>query len=183
MIKFATALILALIFSSHASITAEMVEHPSLQPFMPLVGNWRIIQDMPTESGMHTNSNNHATIKPIFTSKGIEIVAYHELPSGGSYTMHQMLTYDIFAKLYRMSAIDDGNGRLDVYEGHMRDGVLEIDNLNSGTGRTLDDGSLMHFKLRWSKIERDRFHFDIFVSRNNGESWQVYAHQIFERKK
>lgn len=175
-------LVFTVLITTSVSAEDTQLAPTPLEPFLALIGDWRIIQKMPTAEGQtFVNDDNRAAIEPIFTDKGIKILAYHELPSGASYTMHQILTFDVFDKVYRMSAIDDGNGRLDLYEGKMEGTTLELTNLNSGTGRTLPNGKTLHFKLQWSNLGKEEFNFDIFTSTNTGVSWQLYANQNFIR--
>ena len=52
---------------------------------------------------------------------------------GAAFEFEFFLSYDKFNQVYRLAFLDDLNGYLDIYTGQMQDGILKVDNRNTGT--------------------------------------------------
>lgn len=162
---------------SHAQDATEA--HP-LALFETLPGSWVITPYFQTADGVVDGMPGHAQIEEIFDGAGYQNTNVTPFP-GSTLMMTDMISYDRRSDVYRYVILDNDTGILDVYEGHVTDGVLEVDNLETGHDYVAPGGAILRFKLRWSEIEQDSFILDIFASQDHGETWVLYFGQRYER--
>ncbi|GJL96567.1 MAG: hypothetical protein DHS20C06_03840 [Hyphobacterium sp.] len=92
------------------------------------------------------------------------------------------LTWDGFREVYRISALDEGFGLLDVYEGRLdSDGRLVATNLRSDTYFEFGEDTRLHFQLRWTFVSDDQFMFDVLMTTDGGASWTPYFELEYRR--
>jgi hypothetical protein len=106
-----------------------------------------------------------------------------QIDFGGSQSgLQTTLTWDGFRDVYRIAALDEGFGLLDVYEGRLdTDGRLVATNLRSDTYFEFGEDTRLHFQLRWSFISDDRFMFDVLMTADGGASWTPYFELEYRR--
>ncbi len=85
------------------------------------------------------------------------------------------IQYDQNRDVFRLVALDDTWGNLDVFEGVMgTDDRLIIDNLRADTPFVNGDGSHTHFRLTIEIADRDHHSMLIEASGDAGETWQPF---------
>ncbi|MFY0638425.1 DUF1579 family protein [Maricaulis maris] len=85
------------------------------------------------------------------------------------------IQYDQNRDVFRLVALDDTWGNLDVFEGVMGpDGRLVVDNLRADTPFVNADGSRTHFRLTIAIADVDHHSMRIDASNDAGESWRPF---------
>lgn len=89
------------------------------------------------------------------------------------FIVETFLSYDQYRNVYRLAAIDDTFGLMDIYEGDFTDSkTLLVTNLRAGTNFPTSDGGEMYFRLTFSEIDETTREFLVESSADNGASWQ-----------
>ncbi len=92
------------------------------------------------------------------------------------------IQYDQNRDVFRLVALDDTWGNMDVYEGVMGDdNRLVVDDLRADTPFVNADGSRTHFRLTIEIADRDHHNMLIEASGDAGETWQPF--QRIERSR
>ncbi len=73
------------------------------------------------------------------------------------------LSYDRFNHVYRVAFLDDLNGYMDIYTGQIKDGILTIENTNTGTAFPDGNGGFVYGKLEIQPTE-DGFSLHAYTS-------------------
>ena len=93
--------------------------------------------------------------------------------------LRTLFTYDPYREVYRLSVMDDAFGLLDIYEGAFdAQGRLVTTNLRADTSYPIEGGQL-HFKLVHDFTGSDGHAFEVYMSADRGESWQLYFDQHY----
>ena len=89
------------------------------------------------------------------------------------FIVETFITYDQYRKLYRLAAIDDTFGLMDIYEGDfMNDNTLQVTNLRADTNFPTNDGGEMYFRLTFTELDENTREFLVERSSDNGANWQ-----------
>ncbi|WP_295693737.1 DUF1579 family protein [uncultured Maricaulis sp.] len=92
-----------------------------------------------------------------------------------AWRLETTIQYDQNRDVFRLVALDDTWGNLDVFEGVIGpDDRLVVDNLRADTPFVNADGSRTHFRLTIEIIDSDRHSMLIDASNDAGESWQPF---------
>lgn len=90
-----------------------------------------------------------------------------------SFIVETFLSYDQYRNTYRLAAIDDIYGLMDIYEGDfIDDKTLQVTNLRAGTNFPTSDGGEMYFRLTFNEINNNTRNFLVERSSDNGQTWQ-----------
>lgn len=91
------------------------------------------------------------------------------------FRLESTIQYDQNRDIYRLVAMDDTWGNMDIYEGGWTEAnVLSLTNLRSDTSFENADGSSLHFRLT-TRIEGPDSHvFQVDMSQDRGASWRPY---------
>lgn len=147
----------------------------------PLAGDWAATVYRMTEAGWSEAGTEHA---PIYFM--LNDLALHEDPDPdgvNGWQLESTIQYDQNRDLYRLVAMDDTWGNMDIYDGNLdADGRLVVTNLNSGTTYIGEDGSTLHFRLTTTIESADRNVFRVDMSADEGESWQAYQRIVRTRR-
>jgi len=131
-----------------------------------------------------------ASVKSIETDKTKLMHCYYSMEhkyfnmdfvaAGLSYKL--TLGYDQFRNTYVLSALDNGPGLIDIYQGNIdTEGNLILENLESGT-HYIDDKEIKHHnKLSLLNITSNSFIFLIEDTINGGKTWQIQAKYMFNK--
>jgi hypothetical protein len=88
------------------------------------------------------------------------------------FAIESTIQYDQNRDLYRLVAMDDTWGNMDIYEGNFgEDGVLRLTNLRSGTSYVAPDGSQTSFRLSFTIHDHDHNEFLVEQTLDSGASW------------
>ena len=100
--------------------------------------------------------------------------------SGTGFTLKTDFSFDQYRDHYRLTAVGNGWGLMDIYEGEVADDALLVDNLRSGTTFRLDDGREMHFRLT-IPLKGDKRVMEIEQSTTAGKRWSPFYRVTYER--
>lgn len=148
-----------------------------------IIGNWHTVQ--------YAYENN--TWKQIATSKAIyskklkgKMIAeeIHDLEPDNVFIVETFISYDQYRNLYRIAAIDDTFGLMDIYEGDfISPDKFQVTNLRAGTNFPTEDGGEMYFRLTFTEIDNDTREFLVERSIDNGMSWSPMNKNEMSREK
>jgi glyoxylase-like metal-dependent hydrolase (beta-lactamase superfamily II) len=92
-------------------------------------------------------------------------------------------SYDVAQQLYRVAALDDVSGLLDIFEGKIgADGALTVDNLRLGTFYVNQRGERVHSRLRFAPTEGGLFRLDVSETVDRGANWTPSSHYVVSRR-
>jgi hypothetical protein len=97
---------------------------------------------------------------------------------GAIFQFELTLSYDSFNNVYRLAALDDVNGYLDIYSGQMIDKVLMATNNTTGSAFPDGNGGFVYGKL---EIQQTEHGFQIlgYTSSSNNEPFAPYMKLAF----
>jgi hypothetical protein len=91
------------------------------------------------------------------------------------FQIESTLQYDQNREVFRLVAMDDTWGNMDIYEGEFDpSGVLYLTNERSGTTYVTPDGSELFFRLSFTIHDVNRNSFKVEMSRDGGQNWDVF---------
>lgn len=100
------------------------------------------------------------------------------------FPMRTFLSWDVAKEVYRMAAVDQPGGMMDVYEGRLVDGVLSMTNLEHETFYRNADGKPMAFRLTWRfpSAAPDSFELGAEISVDLGATWMPMSRVEYSRR-
>lgn len=151
-----------------------------LRPLRFLLGRW-----------MGTQTPGDSTMTPL--PRAIEVMSEVVPVLGGaafegrmttpSYRFVLTFSFDVAQQRYRVAALDDVSGLLDIFEGTLdADGALTVDNLRSGTYYADRRGERVHTRLRFAPADGGLFRLDVQESRDRGSHWTPSSHYVVSRR-
>ncbi|WP_300556658.1 DUF1579 family protein [Maricaulis sp.] len=147
----------------------------------PLAGDWTATVYRMTEDGWSEAGTEHAHI--YFMLNDLALREDPDPDGVNGWQLESTLQYDQNRDHYRLVAIDDTWGNMDIYEGDFdADGRLVLSNLRSGTSYVGEDGTTLHFRLTTAIEGVDRIVFSVDMSMDTGESWQAYQRIVRTRQ-
>lgn len=147
----------------------------------PLAGDWSATVYRMTEEGWSEAGTEHAHI--YFMLNDLALREDPDPDGVNGWQLESTIQYDQNRDLYRLVAMDDTWGNMDIYDGNFdADGRLVVTNLNSGTSYVGEDGSTLHFRLTTTIESADRNVFRVDMSADEGESWQAYQRIVRTRR-
>jgi len=171
------------VFSPMAFAADEAVEDtPSALHFLDgHEGQWTVTGRRFDPDGWADIAPQTAQIESVYDGRAY--VETTQIDFGRSQSgLQTTLTWDGFRDVYRISALDEGFGLLDVYEGRFDEaGRLVATNLRSDTYFEYGEDTRLHFQLRWSFISEDYFMFDVLMTADGGASWTPYFELEYRR--
>ncbi|MBT5187593.1 MAG: DUF1579 family protein [Kordiimonadaceae bacterium] len=88
------------------------------------------------------------------------------------FIVETFISYDQYRKTYRLAAVDDTFGLMDIYEGDwVDDALFQLTNLRAGTNFPTQDGGSMYFRLSFTELSTDKREFLVERSNDNGMTW------------
>ena len=146
-----------------------------------LAGNWVSQTRTPDESGnLVVRGQEPAHIHFMLGDLALREEAQPENMSG--FAIESTIQYDQNRDIYRLVAMDDTWGNMDVYEGQFEDdGVLRLTNLRSGISFVAADGSQTSFRLSFTIQDHDYHEFLVEQTVDAGTSWSPMVHYIRRR--
>jgi glyoxylase-like metal-dependent hydrolase (beta-lactamase superfamily II) len=98
--------------------------------------------------------------------------AYEGRMTAPGYHFVLTLSYDVAQKKYRVAALDDVSGLLDIFEGDLgADGALTVDNLRVNTFYRTARGARVNSRLRFAPTAGGLFRLDVHESVDGGRTW------------
>lgn len=144
--------------------------------FLVLAGDWKVALQTRQQPGQPwTDSERESKIESLMG--GALIRETFENEQGATL---RTLSYDQFQERYRMTEFDSVRNQMDVQEGTLAEGRLELSNAETGTTWT-GFGMTFHTRTAYSELGKDRFLVEQAISIDGGESWFVAAKATYTR--
>jgi len=144
-------------------------------------GEWIVSGRRATPSGWEDSARLPAQIESLYGGRAYietSIIDFGDEQSG----LTTLISWDGFRDVYRIAALDEGFGLLDIYEGRLdSEGRLIATNLRSDTYFAFGESTRMHFQLRWTFESEDRFLFEVLMTSDGGANWSPYFELIYTR--
>ena len=140
----------------------------------PLEGAWTVeVYQANTEGGWTLLGEEHTRIEFMFNDLTLR---EHPAEDGvHPYRLETTLQYDQNRDVYRLAAMDDTWGNLDIFEGQWRaPDTLVMTNIKADTSFITDTGQALHFRLTTRIISEDTHEFLVEMTADRGESWQSF---------
>ena len=150
-----------------------------MAPLEPMIGDWRLVPMDAALAG--TLPEGRSRVQSMYEGVALEEELRVHVPDGSSFRIRHLISWDRFRRVYRVAALDDGTGLLDVYEGVWSDGSLTVTNLAAGTFFPNADGGWNAFRLRWFDFDAEGYSFEAAQSADGGVSWSPYVTQYYRR--
>lgn len=179
MLSFRTIIFLATIlfqftlFPSLAqqSNDVEKIPFEKMEKLNFLLGTWDTTNYAYEDNEWRKIAASSATFSTRLKGKLITEEISNLVPGGG-FIVETFISYDQYRELYRLAAVDDTYGLMDIYEGDFVAGnVFQLTNLRAGTSFPLGDGSSMYFRLTFANINSNKLEFLVENSLDGGEIW------------
>ncbi|WP_323760505.1 DUF1579 family protein [Maricaulis sp.] len=146
-----------------------------MERLAPLAGHWQAREyDSDRQDGWTGGETAYAvTIRYLLDNMALREEA-PERPVK-PWRLETTIQYDQNRNVFRLVAMDDTWGNLDVFEGVMdTDDRLTITNLRVDTPYVGDDGARTHFRLSITIADNDHHSMLIESSPDAGETWQPF---------
>ena len=131
-------------------------------------GTWSPHTDVKVKIASHMNGL-------LFVEEEIERIAM----APGAAGLKIDYTFDQYRNVYRLAVVDDTWGIMDIYEGKLDDGIIEMSNIRAGTSFPIQNGELF-FRLQ-IPVTGDTRVMDIDLSSDKGKTWQPFFKTTYKR--
>ncbi len=136
-----------------------------------LAGPWQVtVEQKPDPNAPPVTTKTTSTLTPLLGGTALE-ERLTWTDQGRPVEEVRTWSWDRFRKVYRLAAIDDVNGHLDVYEGTLADGKLTATNAETRTALTTPDGKAVLGRYTLSNITPAGFRLDWESSSDEGKTW------------
>ena len=188
MIKRLLLIVFLMQTTTSAVLGEEKKRHPaSVEPYEKMqllsgmAGRWHMQSEYTEDGGITWQKAPKSPIVVRYRQKDLlleEIPTNPDLP-----TFHVMhwLSYDQYRDVYRLAAMDDIWGLLDIYEGTINNGKLVVNNIKAETFFPMGDGKNRMFTLSM-ELSGDTRITDITASDDGGATWQPSFRLTYERR-
>ena len=168
-----------LVLWSPASATPE-----AMQALAFLEGEWDARYYQYDEAGEEVFTGENVTRFEITLDGQLIEETMTILGTGMDFPMRTFLSWDMEKSVYRMAAVDQPGGMMDLYEGRLVDGVLTMTNLEHETFYRNANGQPMAFRLTWRFPSEypDRYELGAEISLDLGQSWRPMSRVEFSRR-
>ena len=130
-----------------------------------LEGRWNMVANFFEDGKWGTpKAPEIATAKKVFGSAFIRMEMPVAFP-GTAFQFEITLSYDRFNNVYRLAALDDVNGYMDIYSGQVNDGMLTLTNATTGTAFPDGEGGFVYGKVEIHQT-KEGFQFQGYTSSN-----------------
>ncbi|MEO1078539.1 MAG: hypothetical protein AAFY29_03215 [Pseudomonadota bacterium] len=142
----------------------------AMKALRPMAGEWVAQSSLWRDGGWTEPETDRATIN--FMLNDLALRERFPERSQSSVRMETTIQFDQYRDIYRLMALDDSWGNMDVYEGEMVEpGKLVFTNIRPGTFALGKDGEEYAFKLTFSIESRESHSLLVEISTNRGKSW------------
>lgn len=134
-------------------LTPALQAGDSLKAINYMTGRWTVSTSFHGENGwVEPQATTRATADTTLGGSFIRLNMPIPFPEA-NFQFELTLSYDRFNDAYRLAALDDLNGYLDVYEGQMEGGTLVVTNTGTGTAFPDGQGGKVYGKLEITPTE------------------------------
>jgi Protein of unknown function (DUF1579) len=147
----------------------------------PLGGDWQVtVEQKPDPKAPPVTTKTASTITPLLGGTALqERLTWDD--QGRPVEEVRTWSWDRFRKVYRLAAIDDVNGHLDIYEGTLAEGKLTLGNAETRTALTTPEGKAVLGRYTVSGITPAGFRLDWESSRDDGKTWTPAGSFIYAK--
>ncbi len=167
------SLIVLVLFSlnAHAQPEIEKIPLEKMAKLESLLGHWKTTnyawQDDAWTEIATTDVHYASKLKGKLITEEISNVVPID-----SFIVETFISYDQYRNVYRLAAVDDIYGLMDIYEGDfVDDNNFQLTNLRAGTNFPTADGGEMYFRLTFTEIDQNTREFLVERSADNGATW------------
>lgn len=151
---------------------AARAESDAMRALAFLDGTWSATYFTYADDGSKTEvGRNESVYRRSLNGQLIE-ESHTVLGTGPAFPMRSFYSWDGGKGVYRLAAVDENGGMMDIYEGTLADNTLVMDNLAHGTFYALEDGRVMAFRLNWTFVSDDEVDLCVEMSLDRGETWR-----------
>ena len=144
--------------------------HAAMQSLQGLVGEWRITSHFSDDRGESWQASPGSVVSIAYRQKDLFLMETPTDTSVPGFHVETVFSYDQYRKVYRVVAMDDTWGLMDVYEGTIVGDELLLTNIRSGTTFPMPGDKQRFFRLR-VPLGGDRRTMVIDASEDGGENW------------
>ncbi len=174
-----SAAMLCVAMASASSAAAEPAPDQSgtaraaMAALRPLAGDWSVAVYSWRDEAWSEPETERATYFFLLNDLALRKAA-PERPAGGA-RLETTIQYDQYRDVYRLVALDDTWGNLDVFEGRRNaDGAFVLTNLRSGTVSVGPGGEEYAFRLTLTIESDDANTLAVDISVDGGETWRPF---------
>ncbi len=176
------ALATAAVLLCFITIPFGHAESDAMRALAFLEGTWAATYYAYTETGDKEPVGNNESVYTRSLDGQLIEESHTVLGTGPAFPMRSFYTWDARKQVYRLAAIDQNGGMMDVYEGSLIDNRLVMNNLAHETFYATADGSEMAFRLNWTFVSDDTIDLRVEMSLDQGESWRDMTFVAMRRK-
>lgn len=152
----------------------------AMEALRPMAGEWLADVYMWGDGAWSEPEKERATFNFILNDLAIRKLISERTPTG--VRMETTIQFDQYRNLYRLVAMDDGWGNMDIYEGKMDEpGKIVFTNLRPETFAIGPNGEEYAFQLTLTIEDKNAHALFVEISTNRGETWMPF--QRIERKR
>lgn len=143
----------------------------AMQALAVLSGEWVVQSKYSSDDGKTWQESTPNRVSVAMRQKG-KILAETPLePQKRGFHVESLITFDQYRKVYRMAAIDDYWGLMDVYEGNLEGDALVLTNLKAGTFFPIGPDAWRAFRITL-ELKPEKRMMIVEKSDDGGKSWQ-----------
>ena len=151
---------------------ASRAESEAMQALAFLDGTWTATYHAYAEDGTTTEVGQNESVYSRSLNGQLIEESHTVLGTGPAFPMRSFYSWDGRKGVYRLAAVDENGGMMDIYEGSLTDNTLVMDNLAHETFYALEDGREMAFRLNWTFVSDDEVDLRVEMSLDQGETWR-----------
>ena len=149
----------------------EKVPLEKMAKLESILGHWNTVQFAYENDQWKQIATSNVTYEKKLKGKLIA-EEIRDLVPNNIFIVETFISYDQYRNLYRLAAIDDTYGLMDIYEGDfISPDKFQVTNLRAGTNFPTSDGGEMYFRLTFTEIDKNTREFLVERSSDNGETW------------
>ena len=151
------------------------------KPLAGMIGEWKVNAKLRTQPG--GDWAEQAATSTITLEMGENLLTEHAtLPGfGGPMPVIHHLAYDPHKKQYSMTVFNGLTNHNNLLTGSLAEGVLTLDNLNTGTG-WLSQGRKVNDKVVFKDMGPEGFTADFYLTSDGGENWFHFRSCTYRKK-
>ena len=151
---------------------ASRAESEAMQALAFLDGTWTATYYAYADDGSKTEIGHNESVYSRSLNGQLIEESHTVLGTGPAFPMRSFYSWDGRKGVYRLAAVDENGGMMDIYEGSLTDNTLVMDNLAHETFYALEDGREMAFRLNWTFVSDDEVDLRVEMSLDQGETWR-----------
>ncbi|MCC3859741.1 DUF1579 family protein [Pseudemcibacter aquimaris] len=171
-IFFAFLLSLLTSFSFAQNNDVEKVPLEKMAMLSSILGEWDTVQYLWQDDEWKQIATSDVTYHSKLKGKLITEEISNLVPDN-IFIVETFITYDQYRNLYRLAAVDDTYGLMDIYEGDfISENELQLTNLRAGTNFPSQNDGEMYFRLTFTEIDKNTREFLVEKSSDEGANWE-----------